>query len=240
MKAVNLLPEELRPRSASGALKGSAYAVVGVLGVLLAMLVAYTLTTNGVNDKKTQLSEVQAETQEAEARAAKLGQYEEFAQIKATRIESVRSLAGQRFDWERMMREIALVLPANTSLLDLSAATAGSADATGAVATPAPADPAAAASTTGGPTLHLKGCAERQPDVATLMVRLRKLYRAVDVQLTESTEQDSETGAAPTDSGGGTTCPGDTYQFDMTVNFSATDPEGVQELKVPARLGGGA
>jgi Tfp pilus assembly protein PilN len=237
MKAVNLLPEELRPRSASGALKGSSYAVVGVLGILLVMLVAYTLTTNGINDKKTELSEVKAETAEAEARAAKLGPYEDFARITATRIDSVKNLAGQRFDWERMMREIALVLPANTSLLELSAATAGGTDATGAVA-PAPADPALAA--TAGPSLHLKGCAERQPDVATLMVRLRKLYRAVDVQLTESTEQDSESGAAPTDSGGGTTCPGDTYLFDVTVSFSAADPEGVEQLKVPARLGGGA
>jgi len=237
VKAVNLLPEELRPRSASGALKGSAYAVVGVLAVLLVMLVAYTLTANSLNDRRTELSQAQAETQEAEAQAAKLGPYEEFAQIKATRIESVKSLAAQRFDWERMMREVALVLPANTSLLELSAAT-GAAAAAGATTTVAPTDPAALSS--GGPTLNLKGCAERQPDVATLMVRLRKLYRAVDVQLTESTEQDSQTGATPTDAGGGTTCPGDTYQFEMSVSFSAADVEGVEQLKVPARLGGGA
>jgi Tfp pilus assembly protein PilN len=246
MRSVNLLPEDMRPRRTSGAMAGSSYALLGVLGVLFVMLVGYVLTTNSINSKQTQIAEVEQETEAAQARVAELASYEEFARIKTTRVASVRQLAGQRFDWERMVREIALVLPSNTSLLELNASAAG-ATATGtAPAAPAPADPAAAAA--GGPSLQLKGCAERQPDVATLMVRLRKLYRVVDVQLTESTETagSASTGEAPgavasTDSAdAGGSCPSDSYQFDMNVTFTPSDFEDVKKLQVPSRLGGGA
>jgi Tfp pilus assembly protein PilN len=237
MKPVNLLPDDLRPRQATGALRGSSYAVVGGLAVLLLMAVAYVLSANSVNDRKTEIAKVEQETAEALARTAKLAPYQAFAQVKATRIESVKQLASRRFDWERMMREVALVLPDETSITDLSAATTGEA-AAGPGAAPAAADPTAAAAS--GPSLNLKGCAKRQPDVATLMVRLRRLYRAVDVQLTESTEQTTGgAGATPIDAGTGSEgCPLGTVLFDVTVSFSPDDVE--QHKRVPARLGGGA
>ena len=235
MRPVNLLPDDLRPRQASGALSGSAYAVVGVLAVLLLMAVGYVMSANQANSRKSEIAEVRQETADAEAQAASLAPYANFAQIKATRIESVKSLAGLRFDWERLMREVALVLPDGTSLTDLAASTTGAADTGG---TP-PTDAAAAAVS---PSLNLKGCAERQPDVATLMVRLRRLHRAADVSLTESSQQDaSGGGAAPAavDSGTGSEgCPPDTYLFDLTVTFEPLDVE--QAKPVPARLGGGA
>jgi len=86
--------------------------------------------------------------------------------------------------------------------------------------------------------------------VATVMVRLRRLYRAADVTLTESTKQEAAgatgaTGATPgvvssDAAAGGTGCPGDTYQFDMSVAFTPTDPGQKEKLQAPARLGGGA
>jgi Tfp pilus assembly protein PilN len=234
VRPVNLLPDDLRPRRASGALRGSSYLVVGMLAALLVMAVVYVLSANQVNSHKSDLVEVKAQAAEAEARAARLAPYQRFAQIKQTRIDSVKSLAGRRFDWERLMREVALVLPEDTSLTDLSAATTGEA-AAGATAA-APTDPAAADSVS--PSLNLKGCAERQPEVATLMVRLRRLYRASDVKLTESTRQDASGGAAPVSTGGSTGCPQDTYLFDVTVTFAPTELQ--QDKPVPARLGGGA
>jgi Tfp pilus assembly protein PilN len=234
MRPVNLLPDDLKPRQASGAMVGSSYAVLGVLGALLLMVVGYVLTTNQVNTRKTDIAKLEQETAEAKARADKFAPYQAFAQVKATRLESVRQLAGTRFDWERLMREVALVLPDDTSVTDLSASTAPQESAT------APPATGAATATSSGPSLNLKGCAKRQPDVATLMVRLRRLYRATDVQLTESTAQDSGAGAGPvTDSSTGSEgCPPGSYLFDVTVSFSATDAE--VPKSVPARLGGGA
>jgi Tfp pilus assembly protein PilN len=234
MRPVNLLPDDLKPRRASGRMKNSSYAVLGVLAVLLLMAVGYVMTANQVNTRKTEVAELKQETLEAEARAAKFAPYQAFAQVKATRLESVKQLADLRFDWERLMREVALVLPAGTSVTDLSASSVALEGAT--------APPAGGAATTApsGPSLNLKGCAEHQPDVATLMVRLRRLYRAVDVQLTESTEQDSGTGATPLgDSGTGSEgCPQGTFLFDVTVSFSAAEVKAPRS--VPTRLGGGA
>ena len=124
MRPVNLLPDDLRPRQATGRLRGSSYAVVGVLAVLLLMAVGYVLTSNKVNSHKTEIAEVRAGDRRGRgARRERWRPTRTFAQIKATRIESVKSLAGQRFDWERLMRELALVLPDGTSLTDLAAST---------------------------------------------------------------------------------------------------------------------
>jgi Tfp pilus assembly protein PilN len=234
MKPVNLLPDDLKPRQASGRMVGSSYVVLGVLGVLLLMAVGYVLTTNQVNTRKSDIAKLEQETAEAKARADKFAPYQAFAQVKATRLESVKQLADTRFDWERLMREVALVLPDDTSVTDLSAATVPQTSDT------APPAAGAVATTSSGPSLNLKGCAKHQPDVATLMVRLRRLYRAVDVQLTESTAQDSGTGTGPIgdSSTGSEGCPPDTYLFDVTVSFSATEAEALKS--VPARLGGGA
>ena len=238
MKPVNLLPDELRPHRTTGALSGSSYVLVGVLAGLLVAAVGYVVTTNQINTHKTGIAKVEQETAEARAQVAELAPFQTFARIKAARLESVRQLADTRFDWERLMRELALVLPSGAYLNDLEATTSpvadGSVPTTGVAAT--------------GPSLTLKGCADDQPDVATLMVRLRELYRAEDVQLTESTEQSSsaDTGAAavvpgiatPGVADGG--CPSSTYLFDVTVSFAAAPPEAPKGDRVPGRLGGGA
>ena len=246
MKAVNLLPEDLRPRRSSERMSGSSYALIGALVVLLAMAVGYVMTSNSINSKKTDIASAQQETAAAKARVAELQPYQEFAQIKATRIASVRELASQRFDWERMMREVALVLPPGTSVTELNATTPTATPTTGTPsgAPPAPPTPAAGVVAT-GPTLQLKGCAERQPDVATLMVRLRGLYGAADVTLTESTEPIPDPGdvskaAQASTPGSGDGCPADLYKFDVSVSFSPTATGDEQGSGVPARLGGGA
>lgn len=232
MRPVNLLPDDLRPRRAAEDLRGSSYAVIGLLAVVLVMAVAYVLTANQVNSRKSEIAQAEQETAEAQARAARLAPYQNFAQIKAARVESVKQLAGQRFDWERMMREVALVLPADTSLTDLHASTVPEEDAGRGAS-------AASTVTTLGPSLNLKGCAKRQPDVATLMVRLRRLYRATDVQLTESSRQGSVAGGvAPSSGTVSDGCSDRHFAFDVTVGFEQVELE--QPKRVPARLGGGA
>ena len=105
MRAVNLLPEQHRRRPAgTHAPKGSAYVVLGVLGVLLVMAAVYTLTSNQVKDRTTQAEEARQEADGYEARVQALGAYGNFRQTKETRLASVRDLAKNRFDWERLMR----------------------------------------------------------------------------------------------------------------------------------------
>jgi Tfp pilus assembly protein PilN len=224
MKPVNLLPESQRRRS-SGDGK-SAYAVLAVLGLLLAMTGLYVVTANQVTTRTDAAASASAEADAQEAKVASLGAFGDFAQVKQTRVASVRQLAVQRFDWERLMLEMARVLPAKGWLQAAEASVDGELDES--------ADEVAD-EVAGGPMAKLTGCLPGQADVADLMLRLRRMYRVEDVTLTESTLEDEK--SAPTiDS-----C-GRYYKFDVGVTFTAITPDEapVGQGRVPAALGGGS
>jgi Tfp pilus assembly protein PilN len=243
MNAVNLLPEKHRPRKPTGGKNGSGYIVLGVLGVVLIGVLGYVLTLNSINSSKTQITEANAEAARLSEQANSLGPYGDFAKIKAERVQSVKQLASQRFDYERLMRELAHVLPADVWLVNASATnTSASPTAPGAAPTAAPATAAA-------PTLTLTACARDQSQVAVTLVRLRELQGASDVGLQHSTRgEDSQGGAAPVtpsnssagsgDTGCGTTGGKPNYSFQANVTFAQLT--GSEPDKVPNRLGGGA
>jgi Tfp pilus assembly protein PilN len=231
VKAVNLLPEQHRRGPRQGAPTGGAYVVVGLLGVLLLMAVVYTFTANQANSRKSDAASAAQEAQRLEARAKALGSYGNFSQIKVTRTASVKQLATSRFDWERMLRELASVLPAGGWLKEASASVTGDVSSTA----------SAPSSTTAGaaaqPTLKLIGCAPSQSEVAKFMVRLRQLYLVSDVNLTQSVEGDAN--SPPTLDN----C-GRYLEFDLSVTFISAAPTGDEtppgRKSVPARLGGGS
>lgn len=249
MNAVNLLPERNRPRKASAGGQGrGAYVVLGVLGALLIALLVYVMTLNSINSSKTQIGEAKAEAARLDAQANSLGAYGDFAKIKTERVQSVEQLAQGRFDWERLVRELAHVLPADVWLVNASAAASG-ADAPTGSATPAPTSAPGAAATPTGPTLTLSGCARDQSQVAVTLVRLRELQGASDVTLEHSTAgETSSPGAAtpaPSSSGSGDTGCGTThgkpnYSFQADVTFETPSGPAPSTGKVPNRLGGGA
>jgi Tfp pilus assembly protein PilN len=228
VRGVNLLPEHHRRRPAgTHAPKGSSYGLIAVLGVLLLMAAAYTLTSNQVKDRTTKAAEASQEADGWEARVKALGAYGDFNQTKQTRLASVRSLATNRFDWERLLRELSALLPAGSWLQEASASVTGDIDGAAPAATGEPVQPGAS----------LKGCAPKQSDVAKLMVRLRQVYLVDDVELKESV-QGENTGAASLEN-----C-GKLLQFDVMVKFSSAAPTEREaplgEKSVPARLGGGS
>lgn len=225
MRPVNLLPTRYRPARATGARAGVAYIVIGALAVLLVMVVAWVVTQNGINDAEEKTAEAQAEQQAAQARAGALAAYGNFAQLKTARENAVRGLAQVRFDYERLMRETALLLPDDVYLTAFSAA-AGGAEAGAETAQTS----TAGAATATGPTVTLGGCAPTHPDVAATVVRLRKLHNAVDVNLQSSTAAgDSAAEAA------GAVC---RVAWNGTITMKAEDSS-TAERDVPARLGGG-
>jgi Tfp pilus assembly protein PilN len=237
MRAVNLLPESSRAHRPSGRLSGSAYGVIGCLAVVLLMAVAYVLTTNQINDRQTKIAVAEQETQEARQQVASLAAFGDFAAVKEARLIAVRDRAAVRFDWERLMREVAHVIPGDVWLQEMTASVAPQ-DASGG-ATPAP---DGAAATGLNPSLKVTGCAKGQEAVARMMVRLRKLHRAQDVELVESAIEDPAAGATVVgDSAAGPTsegCPA-RYRFDIDVTFSPPTPEQTG-VRVPVALGGGS
>jgi Tfp pilus assembly protein PilN len=231
MRPVNLIPQEQRrrtPREGGG--KG-AYAVLGVLGVLVVMVAAYVLSSNQVTERENQTAAASAEADRLEAEAKKRVSYTDFAQIAQTRLQSVASVAAQRFDWERLMREVSLVMPEGSWLQSTDASVSG--DAAGA-AQPAPTGTTTSA-TSGGPSATFVGCTPAQSDVARMMVRLRQLNRVTDVTLNQSA-QEGESEPATVDN-----C-GPNYKFDITVSFSAAEADATPRgaTRVPASLGGGS
>jgi type II secretory pathway pseudopilin PulG len=255
VRPVNLLPEQYRARRPSAQAAGSSRIVIGVLGALLVMAVAYALTANQVNSRKTDISAAKSETQRAQAEAKSQGAFGTFHTMKQTRDLSVKQLAGGRFDWERLMREVALVLPKRTWVLDMTAST--SAEGTTGTAGSSPPPPTTTSSSTGAtgaagstaatsPSVHLLGCAFHQDAVAVVLVRLRKLDRATDVKLTESIKEKEQGGAqaqVATDAAGGgsQSCGGGRFKFDVTVTFSAPTPADLErEGHVRSALGGGS
>jgi hypothetical protein len=229
--------------------------VLGVLGVLLVMAVAYAFSLNQVNSHKTDIARANGEIEKAKRAVAASTAFGDFHSVKETRVASVKQLAAGRFDWERLMRELALVLPEHTWLLDANTTTTGDpsqAAAPGAAAPAAGATAATPAATADGastagtsPIMNLKGCALHQKDVAVMLVRLRKLYRADSVDLNESAQEITEQGGAQTSSdsaAGADTCGNGRFKFTVAVTFSADASKGEKPAggKVPAKLGGGS
>jgi Tfp pilus assembly protein PilN len=253
MKAVNLLPEKHRPRQPSGGQGKGGYVVLGVLGALLVGVLVYVMTLNSINDSKSQIKKATAEAARLNEEANSLGPYGDFANIKAERVKSVMELAQGRFDYERLVRELAHVLPPDVWLTSASSSSDGSSATSGSstppAPTPTPAAGAAAPSAT-GPTLTLQGCARDQTQVAVTIVRLRELQGATDVSLDHSTRGQSGPGptaaAAPSSSSGsasgdtdcGTTGGRPNYSFAVNVTFAPASS--AQPSVAPNRLGGGA
>jgi hypothetical protein len=93
----------------------------------------------------------------------------------------------------------------------------------------------------------VQGCALTQSRVATLLVRLRKLHGASDVELKESAADDDAASSAAGQSaggGGGGGCPVKKFKFDLVVTFApantAKSSDDDKPSNTPARLGGGA
>jgi Tfp pilus assembly protein PilN len=226
VRPVNLLPGDQRRRGASGTGNNSSYVLLGVLAVLLAMVGFYVVTSNQVNDRKSQAAEAKSKADSLEAQARQLGAFTTFTAIKQTRISSVRSVAGSRFDWERLMREVSRVVPDGMWLTSVDAGVTGVEGGTAA---------GSDKQASNNPAARFVGCAPRQSEVAKMMVRLRQMHRVDSVDLNESTKGNQDSG---TNSLG---C-GRRYQFDVTVNFTAAPPKEAPRGShaVPASLGGGS
>jgi Tfp pilus assembly protein PilN len=234
MNAVNLLPPKHRPRQATGGKSGSSFVLVGVLGAIVVAVLVYVLSANSINDSKTKIAEAQAETARANAQADALGAYGNFAKVKQQRVASVKDLAQKRTDWERVVLELAHVLPSGVWITNASASDSGDPAATSGSPTAAP-----STTTGGGASLDLAGCATSQKAVARTIVRLRQMQGASDVSLDHSTRP-AASGSSGGDSGGcGETGGSSNFEFKATVAFEKAKAAPYKRGQVPTSLGGG-
>ena len=226
MKAVNLLPSDQRgsvktPAAAAAPKPGGsafgAYAVLGALAFSVVAMAAYVLTTNTINDRKSELARVTQETQVTQAKAAALQSFADFKALSEQRVATVQGLATSRFDWERTLVDLSRALPGDVHLKSLTGTTGtqvggagGGSSLRGAVQAPA---------------LEMSGCTTSQSSVARLMSRLRNVRGVTRVSLTKSETAAAGTATsstAPSADGStpGSLCPkGAPPAFDLVVFF---------------------
>jgi Tfp pilus assembly protein PilN len=187
MRPLNLIPPEDRRGENAPLRAGSlSYVIIGVLAAALIAVVALVMTSNDINENKSEIAGLQARQAVAQQTAQGLGPYSEFATLSENRNATVSELARSRFDWERVLREMALVIPADVTLQNLSATSAGAPDASGATDTTGSA----------GPSIDISGCTVGQEGVATLLAALRDIDGVTRVGMQSSSLGDAPEGDA--------------------------------------------
>lgn len=209
MRPVNLIPSEDRP-GVRRPMRGGplAYVIVGALAAAVIGVAVLAVTGNQISESKAEISRLETEKAAVEARAQELDAYTQFHDMSEQRKATIASLADSRFDWQRVMHELALVLPGDVSLTNLTGtASAGvSVDGAGSVAmrTSVP-----------GPALELAGCAKGQDGVAGFVQALKQIDGVTRVGVQTSSLEASG-------GSGGSGCEGQSLaQFQMVVAFDA-------------------
>jgi Tfp pilus assembly protein PilN len=204
MKAVNLIPREVR--SKRGALPSSGTGVYVLLGGLAAIAVCgavWAMADKQVADREANLQRVTAQASAAQARVGAGAAFVAFEQLARERVQTVKTLSATRFDWAHAMREISRVLPADVWLTSFSGVSGASTDA------PTPATSAAPA-----PTVTIGGCTRSQAKVARLMARLRTIDGVRKIALKSSDKPDTA---------GDATCPANRASdphFTIAISFA--------------------
>ncbi len=213
MRPVNLIPAEDRRGDQAPLRTGPlVYVVIGALVALLVGVAVLVLTGNQISESKSELTKLKREDTVASAHAARLASYIQFQAKSEQRVATVQSLADSRFDWERVLRELSLVLPNDVSLIELSASGSGESGLGGGGGS-------SAGDLSGGivgPFLQMTGCAAGPNGVAGFVAALKDIDGVTRVGVQSSEEVGSSGGE-----GGECAVGGATTQFSLTVAFDA-------------------
>ena len=98
-----------------------AYVVVAVLAVGLVAVTLTVVASNQVSDRKAEKASLESQVAEAQAAATRVQSFADFASVQQTREQTVSTLAQSRFDWERVLRELAIVIPDDVWITSLNA-----------------------------------------------------------------------------------------------------------------------
>jgi Tfp pilus assembly protein PilN len=189
MRAINLLPRD-------DARRNQKTQWIVIIPVVLAVLMtgafsAMFLSASGkVKDRQSELSSLQLQLAAIPTPdASKVRTQNALAADKQARLTALNAALTRRVAWDRVFRELSLVLPDDVWLSTVSA----KAPVSSSVATP-PAAPAAGAAVA-ATGLTLDGYTYSQPAVARLLTRLTVIPDLVNVQLQQSTL--TKIGASP-------------------------------------------
>jgi Tfp pilus assembly protein PilN len=193
MRAVNLIPPDARRGDRAPMRTGVvSYVLIGALALALLAVIALAFTSKQISDRESEVAGLEQELADATARAQSLSSFASFRAIQETRQATVASLAQSRFDWERVMNELSLVIPSDIWLSQLG----------GSVSTAAEVEDGpevAIRDSVIGPALELVGCGTGQEAVAGFVADLEDIDGVTRVGVSSS-ERPTED---PAEEGGG-------------------------------------
>jgi Tfp pilus assembly protein PilN len=236
MRPVNLIPPDERRGDRTAMRTGNvAYVVLGALALGLLGVIVLALTSKQISDRESEVKSLEQEEQAVQAKAQNLRAFADFRAVQVGRTATVASLAQSRFDWERVIRELSLVIPEDVWLTNLA----------GTVSPNVGLDAGAEVSLRDnieGPALELVGCASGQDAVAGFITDLEDIdgVTRVGLQVSELPTEQAEEAEA----GGGQQASSDTdcrtrdfiTKFELVVAFDSvpTPPTATAAPSVPA------
>ena len=186
MRAFDLLPRDDTRRRDGSRRPSTAQLVLAVVGlVLVAILGSFFLVTNArVADKQQTLDDLKAQLAATNVAAAKPAQAAAgpdagLVQERDGRTSALAAALGSRVAWDRLLRDLSLVLPDDVWLKTLTGTTGTSAAAAG--------DPAAAAAPAGPGSFEIVGYTRAQDGVAQLLSRMAVLPEVQSAKLVSAT-----------------------------------------------------
>ncbi|HET8814685.1 MAG TPA: PilN domain-containing protein [Solirubrobacterales bacterium] len=195
-----------------------AYILVGSLAAVLAGVALLVMTGNQISERKDEVAQLKREDAAAVQEAKRLTAYTQFQAMHEQRVATITSLADSRFDWERVMRELSLVLPHDVWLTELNASASADAASGGGGELRA---------SIKGPALELEGCAAGQESVAGFVTALKDIDGVTRVGVESSELPSEEEGAGSTGGSGseegGADCQTRAFiaRFSIVVAFDA-------------------
>lgn len=200
MRPIDLTPSEMRQGAHAPMRTGPIpYILLGALVAVLAGVALLVTTGNQVTERKADVAELKREDAAAKREARRLAPYVQFQTLHEQRLTTISSLANSRFDWERVVRELSLVLPDDVWLTELTASASGESEG---------GDSGLRGSIV-GPAMELEGCAVGQESVARFVTVLKDIDGVTRVAVASSelpSRGEGEASAAGGESGGGSEC----------------------------------
>jgi Tfp pilus assembly protein PilN len=180
VRPVNLIPPEDRRGDRAPLRTGAMpYVIVGALALALVAITLVVTAGNTVSEREAELASLEQQEADAQVRAQALAPYAEFATLQQTRNDTVSSLAQSRFDWERVLREFALILPSDIWLTNMTGTVTSEVVFEGQAEVPI-------RDSVVGPALAIVGCGSSQDAVARFVAALKDIDGVTRVSVGES------------------------------------------------------
>jgi Tfp pilus assembly protein PilN len=220
MRPVNLIPPDERRGDSAPLRTGQlVYVLMAGLALLLLGVVVVALTSKQISDRKAEKASLEQGLQQETARANSLAAFANFRTVQEQRSATVSSLAQSRFDWPRVLNELALVLPSDVSISNLAGTVSPEVTVQSSAGGGSGND---LRSQIEGPALDISGCAPGQDAVAGFVSTLEDIDGVTRVGLDSSAIDNGGSSAATASTGSGDCFAGpDTAQFHIVVAFDA-------------------